>query len=117
MTSIEHVRRVLGPLPRSREVLVHDRVKWRVGTIVYAAFSRDEATLGFAFPKEEREALVGSNPAVFLLPGAADLRFNWVLARTALLDDGEATELLLDAWSMVVPKKASAAWFDRGVAV
>jgi hypothetical protein len=43
-------------LPRSCEVVVGDRIKFRVGRIVYLAFSRDETVMGFAFPKEERAA-------------------------------------------------------------
>ena len=117
MTSVDHVRSVLEPLPRSYEVLVYDRIKWRVGSIVYVAFSRDEETMGFAFPKEEREVLVGSDPATFAFPRRSDMRFNWVLARTAMLDDPEATEFVLDAWAMVVPKKVSRAWFEDGVVV
>jgi hypothetical protein len=39
-----------------------------VGSIVYVAFSRDEKIMGFAFPKEERDALVASEPDKFLLP-------------------------------------------------
>lgn len=106
---------MLEPLPRSYEVLIHDRVKFRVGSIVYVAFSRDETVMGFAFPKEERHALVESRPEVFLLPGTSDLRFNWVLAKMAELDDLEATELVLDAWEMVVPKKVARGWFEDGV--
>lgn len=91
-------------LPRTTEHLVHDRVKFRVGSIVYVAFSRDETTMGFAFPKDERADLVASRPDVFAMPGESDLRFHWVLARTAALDPDEMLELVQDAWRMVVPK-------------
>lgn len=117
VTSVEHVRSVLAPLPRSYEVVVYDRIRWRVGSIVYVGFSRDEETLGFAFPKEEREALVASDPAIFAFPRKSDMRFNWVLARTAMLDDVEATEFVLDAWAMVVPQKVSRGWFEEGIVV
>ena len=53
---------------RSYEVFVRDRRKFRVGQIVYLAFSRDESIMGFGFPKEERAALVGGEPEKFLLP-------------------------------------------------
>jgi len=109
MTTIESVRRLAETLPRSYEVLVRDRVKFRVGQIVYLAFSRDEETMGFAFPKEERDALVAAEPAKFLMPDRSDLRFNWVVVRLAAIDDAEMRELVIDAWKMVVPKKVSAA--------
>jgi hypothetical protein len=88
-------------------VLVRDRVKFRVGRIVYLAFSRDESTMGFAFPKEEREALVASEPDKFLMPKRSDLRYNWVVVRLAAIDDVEMREIVLDAWRMVVPKRVA----------
>jgi hypothetical protein len=109
MTTIESVRKLAEGLPRSYEVLVRDRVKFRVGQIVYVAFSRDEETMGFAFPKEERAALVAAEPAKFVMPERSDLRFNWVVVRVAAIDDVEMRELVVDAWKMVVPKKVSAA--------
>jgi hypothetical protein len=104
MVTVVDVRRVALALPRSTEHLIHDRVKFRVRSLVYVAFSRDETLMGFAFPKEERAALVESDPHTFQLPGTSDLRFNWVVARTAALDVQEMTELVVDAWTMVVPK-------------
>src|SRR3990170_9041187 len=101
MVTIEQVRRVAKGLPRSYEALVRDRVKFRVGRLVYLAFSRDETLMGFAFPKEEREALVESEPDKFQLPTGGDLRYHWVVATLAALDDQEMTELVIDAWRMV----------------
>ena len=109
MATIEGVRAVAQELPRSYEVLVRDRVKFRVGQMVYVAFSRDEQTMGFGFPKEERAALVASEPAKFLLPPESDLRFNWVVVRLAAIDEEEMRELVLGAWRMVVPKKVARA--------
>jgi hypothetical protein len=108
MTTIDAVRAVALGLPRSYEALVRDRVKFRVGRIVYLAFTRDESLMGFAFPKEEREALVASEPDKFLMPSASDLRYHWVEVRLAAIDDDEMRELVLDAWRMVVPKRVAA---------
>ncbi|NUP04339.1 MAG: MmcQ/YjbR family DNA-binding protein [Nonomuraea sp.] len=105
MITVEDVRRFARTLPRSSEHLIRDRVKFRVGKIVYVAFSRDETLMGFGFPKEEREALVAAEPGKFLMPGESDLRFNWVVARMDALDVPEAHELVLEAWRMCVPKK------------
>jgi hypothetical protein len=109
MTTIDEVRRVALILPRSYEVLVHDRVKFRVGRIVYLAFSRDESIMGFAFPKEEREALVAAEPEKFMMPRTSDLRYNWVEVRLSAIDDGEMREIVTEAWRMVVPKRVAAA--------
>ena len=110
MVTIDDVRALASRLPRSYEVLVRDRVKFRVGRIVYLAFSADETIMGFGFPKEERDALVASEPGKFLMPGQSDLRFNWVLVRLGAIGRAEMTELVLDAWRMVVPKRVAAAY-------
>jgi hypothetical protein len=114
VVTVDEVRAVASPLPRSYEVLVRDRVKFRVGRIVYLAFSADETVMGFAFPKEEREALIASEPGKFLLPGQSDLRYNWVLVRLSAIGRAEMTELVLDAWRMVVPKRVAAAYLAAG---
>jgi len=108
MTTIEAVRELALSLPRTYEALVHDRVKFRVGRIVYLAFSRDETLMGFAFPKEEREALVASAPGTFMLPEPSEMRWHWVVVRLDAIDDEEMRELVVDAWRMVVPKRVAA---------
>jgi hypothetical protein len=114
MVTIDDVRPLALSLPRSYEVLVRDRVKFRVGRIVYLAFSRDETLMGFGFPKEERDALIASEPEKFLMPKKSDQRYNWVVVRLAAIDDAEMSEIVLDAWRMVVPKKVAAA-YDAGM--
>jgi hypothetical protein len=113
VVNVEDVRELALTLPRAYEVLVHDRVKFRVGRIVFVAFSRDETLMGFGFPKEERDALVASDPERFLLPRPSEMRWNWVVARLAALDDAEMAEIVVDAWRMVVPKKVAAAYDDE----
>jgi hypothetical protein len=110
MAVIEDVRPLGAELERSYPVYVRGRLKFRVGQIVYVAFSLDERTMGFAFPKEEREALVLGEPHKFQMPTASDMRFNWVHADLAALDQAEARELVVDAWRMIVPAKVSAAY-------
>ena len=107
MVTVADVRRVALALPGTTEHLIRDRVKFRVKRLVYVAFSRDETVMGFGFPREERAALVESEPHKFLLPPAADLRYQWVEVRTAVLDVEEMTELVTDAWTMVVPKRVA----------
>ena len=110
MAVIEDVRSLGTELERSYPVHVRGRLKFRVKQIVYVAFSLDESVMGFAFPREERAALVSSDPRRFQLPPASDLRFNWVHADLAALDPSEARELVVDAWRMVVPQKLSHAY-------
>jgi hypothetical protein len=109
MTTIEAVRELALSLPRTHEALVRDRVKFRVGRIVLLSFSRDETLMGFPFPKEERDALVASEPDKFRMPKPSDLRYNWVVVRLSAIDDVEMREIVLDAWRMVVPKRVAEA--------
>lgn len=113
MVTIDDVRALALTLPRTTEALVRDRVKFRVGRLVYVAFSQDEQVMGFGFPKEERGVLVASDPATFMMPSRGDLRYHWVEARLSRLDAEEMRELVLDAWRMCVPKRV-AAEYDAG---
>lgn len=110
MVTVDDIRRIALALPRSEEHLIRDRVKFRVGRIVYIALSRDETEMGFAFPKEERAALVAAEPEKFMMPLPADERYKWVRARLAALDVEELRELVVDAWRMVVPRRIGAAY-------
>jgi hypothetical protein len=113
MVTIDDVRRVVRDLPRAYEALVRGRVKFRVGRIVFVAFSRDETQMGFGFPREERVALVESEPDKFLMPSKADMRYQWVEARMEALDEEEMRELVIDAWRMCVPKKVAAEYLGE----
>jgi hypothetical protein len=113
MVTLEEVASIARPLPRSTEAIVYGRLKFRVGKIVYLAFSRDETVMGFGFPKEWRSVLVEAEPHKFMLPSASDMRFHWVHARLAELDLPEARDLVLDAWRMVVPKFVAAEYEAR----
>jgi hypothetical protein len=113
VVTIDEVRALVMQLPRTTEGIVRDRVRFRIGRIVYLAFSADETKMGFAFPKEERDALVASDPDKFLLPRQSELRWNWVVARLERLDPTEMREIVLDAWRMVVPKRVAAALDER----
>lgn len=109
MAVLDDVLQLGSTLERSYVATVRGRLKFRVGSIVYVAFSEDEAVMGFAFPKEERDALVDSDPR-FHLPAESDLRFNWVHATLAELDPVEAREIVVDAWRMVVPQRLARAY-------
>jgi hypothetical protein len=111
--TVADVRALALSLPRTTEAFVHGRVKFRVGQIVWLAFSRDETVMGFAFPKEWRDALVATEPDKFQLPGQSDLRFNWVEVRLDAIEWPELRDLVIDAWAMVVPKYVSAPYAER----
>ena len=105
--TLDEVRSFASELPRAYEAFVQGRVKFRVGRIVFLAFSRDETLMGFAFPKEFRDALIESEPEKFMLPRASDLRYNWVVVRLAAVDSVEMHDLVVDAWAWCVPKSVA----------
>jgi hypothetical protein len=114
MVAVEEVREIARTLPRAYEVAVRGRIKFRVGSIVWLEFSRDETEMGFAFPKEWRQALVESDPDKYAMPVEADLKYDWAVVRLAAIDREEMRELVLDAWSMVVPKYVVADYLRSG---
>ena len=106
--TVDDVRRITSTLPRAYEVVVRDQIKFRVGQIVFAAFSRDETILGVGFPKEERAAMVAAQPDKFMLPRQSDMRYNWIHVRLGAIDLDELRELVIDGWRMCVPKSIAA---------
>lgn len=114
MVTVEDVRRIAAELPGSYEVVVRDRVKFRIGRYVYLAFSRDETVMGFAYPREERDALVASDPDTFLPPDRVDERYNWVQVRMSELDGTQLREIVVDAWRLAAPKRLVAQYGASG---
>jgi hypothetical protein len=108
--TIDDARAIAATLPRSYEALVRREVRFRVGRLVYAAFYHDDTIMGFGFPRDEREALVASEPDKFLMPRPSDTRYQWACVRLDAVDVEELRELLVDAWRMCVPKKVAAAY-------
>ena len=113
MVTMAQVQELARPLPRSYEVCVYGRWKFRVGSIVWLAFSRDETLMEFAFPKEWRPIVVEAEPHKFMFPRESDLRFNWLRAKLDALGHDEMHDLVMDAWRMVVPKRVAAEWEAR----
>ena len=109
-TTLEDVRAIALTLPRTTEGAVRGRVKFYVGRIVYLAFARDETLMGFAFPKEWRDAALESEPEKFVRPKPADLRYNWLVVRLAAIDEAEMRDLVTEAWSTVVPQRVVDEW-------
>ena len=104
---MDEVRAFARTLPRSSEALVRGRVKFRIGRIVWLSFSRDGSTMGFAFPKEWRQALVDSEPEKFSLPGEGDMRYHWAHVRLDAIATEEMRELVEDAWAFCVPRRVA----------
>ena len=104
MVTVDEVRAVALTLPRSYEAFVRGRVKFRVGQIVYLAFSKDGAEMGCGFPKEWRAALVETEPEKYSLPSEHDMRYHWVHVDLTAIDPDEMRDLVENAWALCVPK-------------
>ncbi|TML34362.1 MAG: MmcQ/YjbR family DNA-binding protein [Actinobacteria bacterium] len=107
MVTVDEVCAFARTLPRTNEGLVRGRIKFRIGRIVYLSLSRDGSTMGFAFPKEWRDALVEAEPEKFSLPGQGDMRYHWAHVRLAAIDADEMRDLVEDAWAFCVPKSVA----------
>ena len=107
VVTVDEVRAFASTLPRSSEAFVRGRVKFRIGRIVYLSFSRDGSTMGFAYPKEWRNALIESEPGKFSFPSESDMRYHWVHVQLAAIDGDEMQELVEDAWAFCVPKRVA----------
>jgi len=105
MVGLQDVREFALPLPRTYEALIRDRVKFKVGRLVYLSVSPDETRMGFGYPKQERAGLIASDPVRFLPPVRSDERYNWMIVRLTEIDREELREIVQDSWRMVVPKR------------
>lgn len=108
MVTADEIRRVALALPRASEGLVRESVKFRIGQIVFVSISADETTMGFGFPKDEREAMIAAEPHKFFRPRPSDLRYRWLEAWLHALEHDEMRELVVEAWAMCVPKRVVA---------
>ena len=104
MATVDEARELAATLPRSSEAFVRGRVKFRVGRIVYLSFSKDGSTMGFAFPKHLREALVHADSGKFSLPSESDMRYHWVHVRLDAIDAEVMRDLVENAWALCAPK-------------
>ncbi len=102
--TVDEVRAVAAGLPRAYEVVVRGRLKFRVGQIVFLAFSKEGDVMGLGFPRDWRPAAVESEPEKFSFPSESDMRFQWIHVRLAALDADEMRDLVEDAWALCVPK-------------
>jgi hypothetical protein len=114
MITADQIRAIALGLPRTYEALIGDRIKFKVGRIVYLSLSPDETSMGFAYPKEERAALVAAAPEKFQMPVRSDERYNWARVLLAAIDEVELRELIVDAWCMAVPKSVAAQYLATG---
>ena len=87
MVTIDDVREVALGLPRPTRPSFRGRIKFRVGQIVFVAFSADETLMGFGPGRSARRSSTGPTSSS---SRAADMRYQWVVARMEALDGDDA---------------------------
>jgi hypothetical protein len=105
VVTIDEVCDFARTLPGINEGVVRGNIKFRIKRIVWLALSKDGSTMGFAFPKYLREALVHSDPEKFSLPSQSDMRYHWAHVQLAAIDVREMRELVEDAWAFCAPQR------------
>jgi len=105
--TVDQIREFAGSLPRSYEAIVHGRLKFRIGQIVYLSIATDGSTMGCGFSKEVREAAIEAEPEKFSRPRESDMRFNWIHVNLDAIDYEEMRDLVENAWSNCVPKSVA----------
>ena len=68
--------------------------------------------MGFAFPKEEREAALETVPGQVSPPKPSDMRYQWLVVRLEAIDQ-DSRELTFDAGAWSCRKKKLAALSDE----
>ena len=108
--TVDEIRELAASLPRSYEVFVRGRIKFRVGQIVWLALAPDGARMGCGFPRDLRAAAVEAEPGKFSFPDQSDLRFNWIHVHLDAIDAQEMRDLVEEAWSRAVPRSVAEAY-------
>ena len=100
--------RVAATLPRAYEAFVRGRVKFRVGQIVFLAFSKDGTVMGIGFPKDWRAAARRVRAGEVLAAERIRHALQLGHVRLDVLDHDEMRDLVEDAWALCVPKYVAA---------
>jgi hypothetical protein len=109
---LRRVRRLCSALPDTTEKLSHGEPTFFVKKKVYAMFvnnHHDDGHIAVWLPvaRGAQASLIKSEPGKFYLPPYVGVR-GWVGIELDQIDDEELAAYLLDAWSLIAPKKVSA---------
>ena len=105
MATWEQVRAVALALPGASETIFHGDPWITVGSKGFVQTFRGRVLM--KLEKGHQELLFEARPDVFSPMNAGALRWSWV--DIAALDEGEAADLVREAWTQIVPKKVSRA--------
>lgn len=99
------MQELAGALPETAEQQWYGTPAFKVGG---KGFVRQKERTGhnvIAFPSEEKEILLASEPAKYFTTPHYDNGGEWLLGRLAEIPKAELRELLTDAWRLCAPPK------------
>ena len=103
MATLADLRRLDLALPGAHEVTYKGEPWFNVGKKTFALFTRGRAIL--KLDRGHQELLFEVRPETFEKCKVATVFWSWVVLER--LDESELAELVLEAWSQIVPKKIS----------
>ena len=106
MATLEDIRRIALSLPGAQEVDWLGRPSFQIGSKGFVHTVKDGIVMKLAKPHQE--LLFEARPDVFRPMIAGALR--WSFVDIAALDAEEVAVLVVEAWSLVAPKKVSRAF-------
>jgi len=92
-------------LPEATERPAWGQPAFRVRDKIFVALSKDETSMGFKVPKEERAELIAAEPEKFYFIEGHDNTYNWARVRLDTVDTDELAELITEAWRRTAPKR------------
>ncbi|GGS92946.1 hypothetical protein GCM10010156_59010 [Planobispora rosea] len=104
MPDFDRVRAIALELPEVEEAVSWDTPSLKVRGRMFLRHYEDPDFTVVKVSREEREALTGERPEVFVVTPHYE-NYPYVLVRTAELSTEELRELVTEAWRMSAPKR------------
>jgi hypothetical protein len=107
MATAADIRRAAHELPDVVELKSHGGSWFNVGKKSFVLYWAKDARWVFKLPKPRQELLFEARPDVFQPYRAGGMVWSYVAIEA--LKRAEVTDYVMDAWTMIVPKKVAAA--------
>lgn len=112
MATADDVRQLVAGLPGAVEKPAWGQPCFRVREKIFASLDAEGAVLGFSVDRDDRVALVASDPDTYFVQTGHDEKYHFARARLARLGVDELREVLTDAWRRIAPAAAVRAFDD-----
>jgi hypothetical protein len=106
-------RRAALDLPETEEHQHHGRPDFRVRNKIFATLDEGEGCGVVKLPADEQAAVLAASPEVYSAAGGWG-KYGWTNVRLDRADGAEVTELVVEAWCAVAPKRLVQAFEAAG---